>query len=118
MQNGENAHLLMLVVCKFAIFVFSVNPVVPPEMYGHSTYRQSTAQVWALGSIFYQLFERIEPFQKERVSCNALGPVMFSRYNRPSEECVELMEWMLDVDPNRRPQCIDDVLAHSWIRND
>src|SRR6185503_8454765 len=33
---------------------------------------------------------------------------MFSRYNRPSDECVELMEQMLeqmlDVDPNRRPQ--------------
>ena len=106
---------LYLIVCIFLVFL---NSVVPPEMYGYVTYRQSTAQVWVLGTIFYQLFERTKPFQKERVSCGALGPVMFSRYNRPSEECVELMEWMLDVDPNRRPQCVDDVLAHSWIRDD
>ncbi|CAG8607708.1 9794_t:CDS:1 [Paraglomus occultum] len=89
--------------------------VVPPEMYGHITYKQSTAQIWVLGTILYQLFERIEPYRKERVSCNALGLVMFSKYNRPSEECVELMEWMLAADPDRRPQCIDDVLAHRWI---
>ncbi|CAG8640735.1 3445_t:CDS:2 [Paraglomus brasilianum] len=95
-----------------------VGSIVPPEMYGHVTYRPSTAQIWVLGTIFYQLFERIEPFQKERVICKALGPVMFSKYNRPSEECVELMEWMLNVDPNRRPQCIEDVLDHEWIRHD
>ncbi|CAG8642327.1 696_t:CDS:2, partial [Paraglomus occultum] len=95
-----------------------IGSIVPPEMYGHVTYKQSTAQVWILGSIFYQCFERIEPYQQERVRCKALGPVMFSKYNRPSKECVELMEWMLDVDPNRRPQCINDILNHVWIRHD
>ncbi|CAG8634791.1 7931_t:CDS:2 [Paraglomus brasilianum] len=99
-------------------YIEKIGSIIPPEMYGHVTYKQSTAQVWILGSIFYQLFERIEPFQRERVICKALGPVMFSKYNRPSEECVELMEWMLNVDPNRRPQCIDEVLDHEWIRHD
>ena len=111
-------HVYLYLVVRIFLVSPHFNSVVPPEMYGQDTYRQSTAQIWVLGTIFYQLFEQIEPFQKERVSCGALGPVMFSRYNRPSEECVELMEWMLDVNPSRRPQCVDDVLAHSWIRDD
>ncbi|CAG8589967.1 2831_t:CDS:2 [Paraglomus occultum] len=95
-----------------------IGSIVPPEMYNrHDIYRRATAQVWVLGNIFYQLFERIEPYPKERVIAKALGPVMFSKDNRPSEECVLLMESMLDADPNRRPQCIEDVLAHFWIRN-
>ena len=78
-------------------------------------YKQSTAQIWVLGIILYQLFEAIKPFQKEQVECKALGPLMFSEYNRPSQVCVELMEWMLKVDPNLRPQCINNVIEYEWF---
>ena len=68
--------------------------------------------------MFYQLFEAIPPYHEERVKSKALGRVMFSRYNRPSNECVELMEWMLKVEPNHRPQSVSRVMEHRWFENE
>ena len=84
-------------------------------MYDHNQYELSTAQIWALGTVFYQLFETIRPYDEERVKSKALGRVMFSRHNRPSNECVELIEWMLKVEPNHRPQSVRRVIEHGWF---
>ena len=78
-------------------------------------YELSTAQIWILGSIFYQLFEGTKPYPEERVKSKALGRVMFSRHNRPSNECIELIEWMLKVEPNHRPQSVNRVMKHGWF---
>ncbi|CAG8574545.1 9078_t:CDS:2 [Paraglomus occultum] len=90
--------------------------IFPPEMYDHRMpYELSTAQIWVLGAIFYQLFEATNPFHEERIKSKALGPVMFSRYNRPSNECVQLMDWMLKVEPDHRPQTVNRVIRHGWF---
>ena len=89
--------------------------VFPPEMYDCMPYELSTAQVWVLGAIFYSLFEETHPFHEERIKSKALGPVIFSRYNRPSNECVELINWMLKVEPNHRPPSVNRVSEHGWF---
>ncbi|CAG8615370.1 7987_t:CDS:2, partial [Paraglomus occultum] len=90
--------------------------IFPPEMYDHYVpYELSTAQIWVLGIVFYQLFEAVKPYHEEQVKSKALGRVMFSRHNRPSNECVELIEWMLKVDPNHRPQSVSRVMQHGWF---
>ncbi|CAG8515414.1 10471_t:CDS:2 [Paraglomus brasilianum] len=90
--------------------------IFPPEMYDYCIpYELSTAQIWVLGAVFYQLFEATNPFHEERIKSKALGPVMFNRYNRPSNECVELIDWMLKVEPNHRPQSVNRVISHGWF---
>ena len=86
-------------------------------MYDYIPYELSTAQIWVLGTVFYQLFEAIRPYDEERVKSKALGRVMFNRHNRPSNECVELIEWMLKVDSNHRPQSVSRVMEYGALEN-
>ncbi|CAG8528357.1 4206_t:CDS:2 [Paraglomus occultum] len=93
-----------------------IGSIFPPEMYDHYIpYELSTAQIWVLGTVFYQLFEAAKPYHEERVKSKALGRVMFSRHNRPSNECVELIDWMLKTEPTHRPQSVSRVIEHCWF---
>jgi len=81
----------------------------------HIPYELSTAQIWTLGCVLYELFEAMKPFHEERVKSKALGRVMFSRNNRPSNECIELIDWMLKAEPNHRPPSVRRVIVHEWF---
>jgi len=103
-------------------FLFSGSPVyAPPEIALGISHNSFKSDIWSLGIMLYVMLFNHFPFdingsetleilfrriQEDEVSFNSIRIV--------SDECKDLITWMLNKDPRERPT-IDQVLNHPWI---
>lgn len=82
-----------------------------PEQINESEYNERS-DIWSLGCIVYEMATLHPPFQAENTLSLALKikSGQFSRIpNRYSEELMRSIKWMLNVEPNKRPN-VEDLL--------
>lgn len=97
-----------------------------PEDLSAQTRQTRKTDVWRIGASLYASVTRNLPFTKDvfidrkwrkAIDTNRLRSGDFSRespWDELSEELRDLIQQMLTVDPDRRPE-VDDVLRHPWF---
>lgn len=85
----------------------------PPEWFIHRSYHGQRVDAWSLGVLLYTMVEAEVPFQKEKdiVECK----LHHKRGAHLSEECKNLIAWMLQKNEDSRPT-IKQALEHPWFR--
>ncbi|KAI9096543.1 kinase-like domain-containing protein [Phlyctochytrium arcticum] len=82
-----------------------------PEILKGQKYKGRPSDVWAMGILLYTMLEGECPFasSEEAMRGSARAPA-----RRVSGECRQLVDWMLEKIPERRPTA-EQVLGHSWM---
>lgn len=97
---------------------------VAPEVLLYNRYEGKSADIWSCGVMLYVMLTGAFPFRRkedEGLNTTRLLQRMFPRiikadYLRPkniSPECLDLLEKMLDVDPEERVT-VGDIMQHPW----
>lgn len=84
-----------------------------PEILRGEKYRGRPADVWALGILLYTLLFGQAPFTSSHQVMNSSINVPKARV---SNECQDLLEWLLEKDPRERPS-IEQVMTHEWLQS-
>jgi serine/threonine protein kinase len=128
-------------VNQVSLAALASSPFAAPELCYSQTDPSSqsiqeapSADIWSLGVILYLIICGVSPFrvtnkslvhrlkdakwsgQTDMLSVKRLGHVEFDVVV-PSVEAQVLIRWLLDVDPQRRPSTITEILQHSWLQN-
>lgn len=85
-----------------------------PEILAGQRYRGRAADVWAMGVLLYTMLFGECPFgdsEEARVGQYKLPCVGVSK------ECMELVDWMLEKRPEKRPTS-EEVLKSRWVVGD
>ncbi|KAI8816818.1 kinase-like domain-containing protein [Fimicolochytrium jonesii] len=85
-----------------------------PEILAGKKYRGRPSDIWAVGVLLYTMLCGECPFRNSYEACT-------TSYKKPathvSRECLELVDWMLEKNPERRPSA-DQVLEHRWVKGE
>lgn len=107
----ESPHQRRYTVCGTPNYI---SPEVLERPHEHSF----PADIWGIGVILFAMVFGKPPFQEkdvkviyERIKRHDL---IFPDHIRVSNACIELIQWMLESDPERRPT-VDQILAHRWF---
>ncbi|KAK3508377.1 hypothetical protein QTP70_025792 [Hemibagrus guttatus] len=91
-------------------FYIGTKPYIPPEYSVCGRYMGISATIWGLGILMVKLlcgkypFNSLQDLKKGRLElCTDL-----------SRECLELIMWCLEVNPESRPT-FDDLVRHEWF---
>ncbi|RIA96871.1 kinase-like domain-containing protein [Glomus cerebriforme] len=97
---------------KFDTFCGTIDYAAPEVLTGKK-YSGPPQDIWALGILLYTLIYKENPFYNidEIIARDLRIPYILS------EGSIDLVKRMLDRDVEQRPT-IDDVLNHSWLRED
>ncbi|KND04242.1 CAMK/CAMKL/PASK protein kinase [Spizellomyces punctatus DAOM BR117] len=83
-----------------------------PEILRGERYKGRPSDIWAMGVLLYTMLHGECPFSSSEEA-------MASGYKPPkmqtSAECLQLVDWMLEKTPDRRPSA-EQVLQHPWMR--
>ncbi|TPX66272.1 hypothetical protein SpCBS45565_g04544 [Spizellomyces sp. 'palustris'] len=83
-----------------------------PEILRGERYKGRPSDIWAMGVLLYTMLHGECPFSSSEEA-------MASGYKPPkmktSAECLQLVDWMLEKTPDRRPSA-EQVVQHPWMR--
>ncbi|KAI9300026.1 kinase-like domain-containing protein [Cunninghamella echinulata] len=83
-----------------------------PEILMKKLYRAEPAEIWSLGVLLYTILFGEIPFANPQAA--VAGQFVFPSHIKVSNECLQLITWLLEHHPDRRPT-IDQVLMHPWF---
>ncbi|KAJ3124177.1 hypothetical protein HK098_001351 [Nowakowskiella sp. JEL0407] len=87
----------------------------PPEILrGDEYYDAEKAQVWSCGVLLYDMVYRCMPFADVKAAIHR--PFARNPTTEVSKECLDLLDWMLEKDANKRPS-LEEILECDWVKN-
>lgn len=98
---------------KASIFC-GCKPYAAPEMIKEEPYIGPEIDIWSLGVCLFEMVTGYIPFQSSK--CTVLRKFSIPlKEEKLSSDCKDIIEWMLQLDPKKRPTA-KDLLRHSWLR--
>ncbi|KAJ3124358.1 hypothetical protein HK098_001182 [Nowakowskiella sp. JEL0407] len=86
----------------------------PPEILrGDEFYDAEKAQVWSCGVLLYDMVYRCMPFADVKAAINR--PFARNPTVEVTKECLDLLDWMLEKDANKRPS-LEEILESKWVK--
>ena len=87
-----------------------------PEIVNKVEYRGPPADIWALGVLLYALLNGRFPFKgrTDEELYAWINECDYAIYRHMSRNVKDLLDRMLDTDPERRITA-DEILEHKWI---
>ena len=91
---------------------------IAPEIFKDEGYEGFACDIWSAGVTLYYMLAGMQPFKADKVE--DLKEVIlkgeFDPIENVSKEANDLIEGMLQLNPNKR-FTIEDILKHPWLKN-
>ena len=91
---------------------------VSPELLSGKFFDPFKSDIWSCGVVLYFMLSGFVPFRGEndKELHNNIIKGNFPSIDNISNECSDLLNKILEVDPNKRLD-LDDILNHKWFKN-
>ena len=108
MTVSEEEHKVCSTICVSGTRVYA-----PPEWIKLNHYQASSATVWSLGVLLYDMVQGDIPWEKDTQICS--GELLFSR--KISPQCKDLITRCLTRSVDQRID-INMILQHPWMEQE